>query len=169
MKYYWIRLLRLHDDPFVLARGVAIGVLVGLTPTIPFHTVLIIAFCTVGRGNVLAGLIASILVSNPLTIPLHYYAAWKLGTMLTGFHIPWSEVLQLMDTVKDAGLMDAARFIYLKGIGMMASMLLGGLALSIPFAIAAYLLSLSLYMKRRRQKLRRYLNYADKPREKKQG
>ncbi len=167
MKYYWIRLLRLQDDPFVLARGVAMGVLVGLTPTIPFHTVLIIALCTVGRGNVLAGLTASILVSNPLTIPLHYYAAWKLGTLLTGFHVPWAEVSQLMETVKDAGLIDAARFICHKGIDMMASMLLGGLVLSVPFAVAAYLLSLFLYMKRRKRKLKRYLNYAGRPREKK--
>ncbi|MEA1867995.1 MAG: DUF2062 domain-containing protein, partial [Thermodesulfobacteriota bacterium] len=40
VRYQWLRLVRLRGDPFVLARGIAIGTFIGLTPTIPFHTIL---------------------------------------------------------------------------------------------------------------------------------
>ncbi|MDP3478975.1 MAG: DUF2062 domain-containing protein, partial [Desulfoprunum sp.] len=41
-KYYYLRFLRLKGDPYSLAFGTAIGVFVGLTPTMPLHTAIIL-------------------------------------------------------------------------------------------------------------------------------
>ena len=38
-KYYYLKFIRLKGDPRSLALGTAIGVFVGLTPTIPLHTI----------------------------------------------------------------------------------------------------------------------------------
>jgi hypothetical protein len=150
MRYQWLRLLRLRGDPLVLARGVAIGIFVGLTPTIPFHTVLIIFFCAVGRGNLVAGIIVSFLVSNPLTIPLHYYLSWKVGTILTGSSLSWETVKNFMDLDYDLNMFEAVKLLYINSFRSMLSILLGGIVFALPLAIAAYFSALFLYRKRRK-------------------
>ena len=72
-KYYYLRFIRLRGKPSVLARGVAVGIFIGITPTIPFHTILALIFAYVLRGSKIAALLATFLVSNPLTFFLQYY------------------------------------------------------------------------------------------------
>ena len=38
LKYCWLKLRRLQGDPKKLAWGMALGVFIGVTPTLPFHT-----------------------------------------------------------------------------------------------------------------------------------
>jgi uncharacterized protein (DUF2062 family) len=147
VRYQWLRLVRLRGDPFILARGIAIGTFIGLTPTIPFHTVLTIFFCAVGRGHLVAGLIVSILVSNPLTIPLQYYISWKVGTILTGSSFSWEQVKYLMGIARDVNIFEAVKLIYVDSFRLMISVLLGGIVFSLPFAIAAYFSALRLYIR----------------------
>jgi uncharacterized protein (DUF2062 family) len=147
VRYQWLRLVRLRGDPFILARGIAIGTFIGLTPTIPFHTVLIIFFCAVGRGHLVAGLIVSILVSNPLTIPLQYYISWKVGTILTGSSFSWEQVKYLMGIARDVNIFEAVNLIYVDSFRLMVSILLGGIVFSLPFAITAYFSALRLYIR----------------------
>ncbi|OPL16188.1 MAG: hypothetical protein AVO38_08975 [delta proteobacterium ML8_D] len=154
-RYQWLRLLRLRGDPFVLARGVAIGIFVGLTPTIPFHTILVVFFCAAGRGNLVAGIIVSFLVSNPLTIPLHYYLAWKVGTVLTGTSLSWETVKNFMDLDYDLNMFEAVKLIYINSFRAMVSILLGGIVFSLPFAIAGYFSALFLYSKRQKRQMNR--------------
>lgn len=157
MRYQWLRLLRLGGDPFVLARGVAIGFFVGLTPTIPFHTILIIFFCAVGRGNLVAGIIVSFLVSNPLTVPLQYYLSWKVGTVITGDSISWEAVKRFMDLDYDINMFEAVKLIYIKSFRSMLSILLGGIVFALPLSIAAYFSALFLYSKRQKRRMNRII------------
>ena len=53
-KYYFLKLLRLRGTPHSIAMGAAIGVFIGLTPTIPFHTITILAITLVTRTSVIA-------------------------------------------------------------------------------------------------------------------
>jgi uncharacterized protein (DUF2062 family) len=157
VRYQWLRLVRLRGDPFVLARGIAIGTFIGFTPTIPFHTILIIFFCVVGRGHLLAGLIASLLVSNPLTIPLQYYISWKVGTILTGSSLSWEQVKYLMGIAHDVNIFEALRLIYVDSFRLMVSVLLGGIVFSLPIAITAYFSALYLYICRQKRRINRLL------------
>ena len=157
VRYQWIRLVRLRGDPFVLARGIAIGTFIGLTPTIPFHTILIIFFCAVGRGHLVAGLIVSLLVSNPLTIPLQYYISWKVGTILTGSSLSWEQVKDLMRIARDVSMLEAVKLIYINSFRSMLSVLLGGIVFSLPFAITSYFLALYLYIRRQKRRMNRLL------------
>jgi uncharacterized protein (DUF2062 family) len=157
VRYQWLRLLRLRGDPFVLARGVAIGTFIGLTPTIPFHTILIIFFCAVGRGHIVAGLVVSLLLSNPFTIPLQYYISWKVGTILTGSSLSWEHVKYLMGLARDASMFEAVKLIYINSFRSMVSVLLGGIVFSLPFAIISYFSALYLYIRRQKRRMNRLI------------
>jgi uncharacterized protein (DUF2062 family) len=156
-RYQWLRLVRLRGDPFILARGVAIGTFIGLTPTIPFHTILIIFFCAVGRGHLVAGLVASLLLSNPFTIPLQYYISWKVGSILTGSSLSWEHVKYLMGLARDASMFEAVKLIYINSFRSMVSVLLGGIVFSLPFAIISYFSALYLYIRRQKRRMNRLI------------
>ncbi|WP_051434664.1 DUF2062 domain-containing protein [Desulfonatronum lacustre] len=68
----------LRTDPEALARGVAVGLFIGLTPTFGVQTALIVAGCILLRGNVCTALAAS-WVCNPLTIVPLYWSFHALG------------------------------------------------------------------------------------------
>ncbi|MBA1146758.1 DUF2062 domain-containing protein [Ectothiorhodospiraceae bacterium WFHF3C12] len=65
-------------DDHVIARGVAVGLFVGLTPTVGVQTLLMIAGCVMLRGNFPAAFLVS-WVSNPLTMAPLYVAFNALG------------------------------------------------------------------------------------------
>ena len=85
--YWWQEFVRklkeLRGRPRELALGVAIGVFVGITPTIPFHTVLAVALAAALRGSKLAAALG-VWIANPLTIPIFYYGSYRLGSFALG-------------------------------------------------------------------------------------
>jgi len=64
--------------------GMAIGVFIAITPTIPFHTVLAVSLAALLRGSKLAAALG-VWVSNPLTIPFFYYGSYRLGRFVLGY------------------------------------------------------------------------------------
>ncbi|MBW2465955.1 MAG: DUF2062 domain-containing protein, partial [Deltaproteobacteria bacterium] len=88
-RYYYLRFIRLRGEPSVLARGIAVGTFIGITPTIPFHTILALLFSFILRGSKVAALLASVLVSNPLTFFPQYYFSWKIGNWFTPGNHSW--------------------------------------------------------------------------------
>jgi uncharacterized protein (TIGR03546 family) len=81
LRYYWLKILRLQDDPKQLAWGMALGVFIGMTPTMPFHTLLALSLAAfLGVSPVAAYL--GIWVMNPVTVAPIYVAAYKVGKFL---------------------------------------------------------------------------------------
>ena len=64
-----------------MARGVAVGLFFGLTPTVGFQTLLMIIGCMVVRGNFLAAFVLS-WVSNPVTMGPMYWALNVIGEVV---------------------------------------------------------------------------------------
>lgn len=149
-----VRVLRLKGDPFSLARGVGIGVFVGLTPTIPFHTALTGLFCLLCRGNVLAGIASNVLVSNPVTIPLHYAAAWVVGSLLFPGASSWDQVSGILAEIRHASLLDVPTILGY-GLRILGPLLLGGVLIALPPAILAYFLVLRSYIALHRRRSER--------------
>ncbi|MBT8346598.1 MAG: DUF2062 domain-containing protein [Desulfofustis sp.] len=155
-KYYFLKLLRLRGTPQSIAMGAAIGVFIGLTPTIPFHTVTILAITVVTRTSVIAALITSVLVCNPLTYIAIYYFSLLLGNLVTPFTLNWDTIKQVLDVVLSDGSLES-RIQPLLSIGYEATvlMMVGGTVLALPFAISTYYGCLFLvisYRRKRRQK-----------------
>ncbi len=142
VRYYYLRFVRLRGEPSEIARGVGIGLFVGLTPTIPLHTVFILFLTLVSRSSKLAGLLASVVVSNPLTIPPTYYLSWRVGEGLTGTDISWATIKSVMELVlSDAGFVERLTAVMQLGREALVTLLLGGFVLALPFAVAGYFLS----------------------------
>ncbi|MCA1791864.1 MAG: DUF2062 domain-containing protein [Thioalkalivibrio sp.] len=82
-----------------IARGIGIGLLVGLTPTVGLQTMMMLAGCPLVRGNFPAAFAIS-WVSNPLTLPPMIYAYHELGEWLFG---SWVRTLfEGSDAIDDA-------------------------------------------------------------------
>ena len=81
---HWIaRVKELHGDPHYVAIGMAIGVFVSITPTIPFQSIIAVCLSLIFRGSKAAAAIG-VWFSNPLTIPILYFASFKTGVLLFG-------------------------------------------------------------------------------------
>jgi uncharacterized protein len=102
-RYYYLRFLRLQDHPHVLARGVAIGLFIGGTPTMPFHTVLTLLLAVILRGSKLAALIAGFVITNPLTVFPIYFLCWWLGSLLTGSDLCWEQIDMVLSSIYAGG------------------------------------------------------------------
>jgi uncharacterized protein len=119
----------LTGGPETIARGVAIGLFIGLTPTVGIQTALMIAVCVLLSGNFPAAF-ASSFVANPVTIAPLYWGYHEIGEKMVEF---------LPET---AGMPEAAR---LGGIGGIGGEILytglGSLLIAVPVAATAYLLT----------------------------
>ncbi len=82
---FYRQFLSLKGEPSQIAAGMAIGVFIGVTPTIPFHTVAVIFLCLVFRQNLTAALLGATCISNPVTIPLFYVTQYELGRSLLNY------------------------------------------------------------------------------------
>jgi hypothetical protein len=74
----------LDVDEFTLARGVAVGLFIGLTPTVGIQTLLMLVMSVVLRANFPAAFVASC-INNPLTFPAFYFGFHQLGQLLMRF------------------------------------------------------------------------------------
>jgi uncharacterized protein (DUF2062 family) len=81
---FYERFISLKGETAQIAAGLAIGVFVGVTPTIPFHTGIIVLIGLLFRQNITAGYLGAWIVSNPLTVPLLYISQYELGRFLLG-------------------------------------------------------------------------------------
>lgn len=129
LRYYYLRIKNLSGNPRSIASGMAIGVFIGLTPTIPFHTVIILLATSLLSSSRIAGIIGATVVSNPVTIPIHYYLAYYLGKWVTAFKISLPATYSIIDTVH-------------AGWKLALTMLIGGVILGIIPAVITYFLTL---------------------------
>ncbi len=113
----------MKSGPEAMARGVAIGLFIGLTPTVGFQTVLMIILCIALAGNFPTAFVASF-VSNPLTTAPLYWGYHSLGEAVFRY-------MPLLTHDPDAW--------YLQGIGdEITFTLLGSLLIATPTAMAGY-------------------------------
>ncbi|MBI4633777.1 MAG: DUF2062 domain-containing protein [Deltaproteobacteria bacterium] len=141
MRKYYDRFLSLRGEPRTIAMGMAIGVFVGVTPTIPLHTVLIVLVGITFRQNISAGYLGSWLISNPLTIPFFYVAEYRLGKYLLGNHAP-------LTVITDYSLFHLLQY----GWGVAAPLLAGGIVIAPFFAVPAYFITRRLLIAVRNKK-----------------
>ena len=157
-RYYYLRFIRLRGHPSVLARGVAVGTFIGITPTIPFHTILALIFAIILRGSKVTALLAAVIVSNPLTFFLQYYFSWKIGNWFTPAEHSWDEVSGLLDAVVNGENYRGA-FTVLAEIGLDSLVILigGGIILAIPFTIAFYVLTYMFFRSINKKRLEKHV------------
>jgi uncharacterized protein (DUF2062 family) len=118
----------LQGDPHYIAMGMAIGVFVGFTPTLPFHTIIAILLAFVLRGSKPAAIIG-VWSGNPVTIPFFYIGSYKVGMFIHGnsapFDIKYESITELLDL----------------GLDVTLAMITGGVIIGVLPAIATYFIT----------------------------
>ena len=120
----------LHVDEFALARGIAVGLFVGFTPTVGIQTFMMLAGSLAFRANFFAAFIVSN-VSNPLTMAPLYYGFNQLGEWLL-HELPVS-VAPAVTTLEDEIAHETLAIV------------LGSLVIAIPAATLGYFAFLALW------------------------
>lgn len=157
-RYYYLRFLRLKGDPHSIARGVGIGIFIGITPTIPFHTVALLIMAPLCRANFIAAFTASASMCNPLTYFPQYYLSWLIGNFLTPRDLSWERISAVMEIVlSDAGYGEILHSLSTLGMDTVIILLLGGVVLATPPAILAYFASLRFFIALRDKKRAKHI------------
>ncbi len=103
---------------------------VGVTPTIPFHTVIIVLVGLLFRQNITAAYLGSWIISNPLTIPLFYVSEYELGRFLLGMeHCRFEFTDYSMSAIAATGWV------------ILLPLLTGGILMAPFFAVPAYFIT----------------------------
>ncbi|MCK4837984.1 MAG: DUF2062 domain-containing protein [Desulfobulbaceae bacterium] len=145
-RFYFLKFKRLRGDAASLARGVALGVFIGITPTIPMHTVSILLLSFPFRASKISALLASVMVSNPLTFFPTYYFSWLIGDRFLPGILTWEKIDSIMILIDTkAGFTIIITELSKLGIDALTVLLLGGCVLATPFAIVGYFLSLKFF------------------------
>jgi uncharacterized protein len=144
-RYHWLKFLRLQEDPRKIAGGMALGVFIAFTPTIPFHMVGAIILAALLRVSPVTAFLG-IQICNPLTIPAIYIAAYKVGQFLLyrGKPLVFPETFSFKAWIE---------VLWQGGVALQV----GGVILAIPPAIAAYFLTLWIVQRRHRRKMEKAL------------
>lgn len=80
-----LRFLRLHGTPNDIARGFALGIFIGMTPTFGLQMLIAVFFAMLLRENKLAAVLG-VWITNPLTAPFIYAAEYETGRVLLGLN-----------------------------------------------------------------------------------
>lgn len=87
MKLNLIRFLRLRGTPDEIAKGFALGVFIGMTPTFGVQMILAVFAAILLKENKIAAVIG-VWITNPLTAPFIYAAEYEVGRLLLGSDRP---------------------------------------------------------------------------------
>ena len=121
----------LQGEPQYIARGMALGVFISITPTIPLHTIIALALAFIFKASKPAAAIG-VWLCNPLTMPFFYIASYKTGVFLLGTAVPLNQELNSITALLDMGL------------DVTVAMVAGGLIVGLIPGVAAYFITLKL-------------------------
>lgn len=154
-KFYLHKLTRLQGNPRFLAGGSAIGVLIGLTPTIPLHTICIIGLAFLTRRSAIAGIIISFLVCNPLTFIPIYYCSYLVGNEFTPYSLDWSTIETTVEILQHSHSIQH-QITIIAGLGheTISLMVIGGILFAAPFALVSYFGFLRFFTKIHNRRIR---------------
>jgi uncharacterized protein (TIGR03546 family) len=143
IKDFYNRFLSLNGRPEEIARAMALGVFVGVTPTIPFHTALIMVICLFFRQNITAALLGATIISNPVTIPFFYLAEYEIGRLMLG-------ISESPFIVADYDLHSILEM----GWHILQPLMVGGLLLAVAVTVPSYFLTYHAVVKLRNRNVK---------------
>jgi uncharacterized protein (DUF2062 family) len=146
VKRFYRRFLKLRGTSQQIAKGMALGLFIGMTPFLGFHTAMAIMFASLFKwSKIAAGL--GVFITNPLTAPVIYTLTYRLGVLVTGFsdHHQW---LKLFEPGGVIGLVKSSPMI-------IVDMLVGGGIIGLPLSIVGYYVTFAMVSSARNRMQRR--------------
>jgi hypothetical protein len=140
------RFLKIRGEPRQIAYGLALGIFIGMTPFMGFHTIMALLVAAACRWNKFSA-VAGILITNPLTAPFIYPVTYVVGNAVLGIsNLPHPEkVLSL----------EAAADLIQSSPAILMDLFAGGIIIGLPLSIVAYWVALAAVEKYRRKAIPR--------------
>jgi len=148
---------RLNGNPHYVAFGMAIGVFVAITPTIPFHTILALALAILLKASKPAALLG-VWVSNPITVVFLYLACYKVGHFFFEGSLQAQESIELLIEHLESDAHFSQKVSYFNEfartqIKTFMIMNAGGVILGLPSGVVTYFITKRFFAKLRKGKL----------------
>jgi uncharacterized protein (DUF2062 family) len=126
------RFLKIRGQPREIALGFALGLFVGMTPFIGLHTVMAISLAALLKWNKISAAVA-VWFTNAATAPFIYSITYVVGARIAGINqvFSWKNVESL----------SAVYRLILHTPEMIWAMVIGGVILGFPLAVAGYYLA----------------------------
>ena len=144
LRYIYLSLSRLREDPHELALGMALGIFVGMLPIIPLHTVVAVALALAFRASKITAAVG-VWICNPITIYPVYKYAYDLGSLILGFDRNAKTLSPVIETIRNEEFLHMITAILSTGGKVAAAFLMGGLTLGIISAVPSYFIFLYLF------------------------
>jgi uncharacterized protein (DUF2062 family) len=123
------RLVSLRDDPRKVALGFALGLFVGMSPYMMFHTITALFLASLLKWNRLSAAVG-VFITNPVTAPVVYQMTYLAGKQV----IPTSGV----DPIPESFSLTAVMDIFKGAPELLWVLTVGGIFTGIPIAIIGY-------------------------------
>ncbi|NOX35380.1 MAG: DUF2062 domain-containing protein [Deltaproteobacteria bacterium] len=149
------KIKKLNGDPHYVAFGMAIGVFVSITPTIPFHTILAVTLAILLKASKPAALIG-VWVSNPFTVVFLYLASYKVGHFFFGNSMQALKSIEVLIHHLETDIDFSQKIIYFTEfiktkIKTFMIMTAGGALIGLPSGLVAYFITRNFFAKLRRK------------------
>jgi uncharacterized protein (DUF2062 family) len=138
LKKGYRRFLKIRGHPNEIALGLGLGLFVGMTPSMGFHTAIAVFFAALFKWNKISSAIG-VWITNPLTAPFIYGVNYFIGAKLIG--------LPKIYSFPQANGFAKIYKIMLKAPEIFWALTIGGIVLGLPLAVAGYYFSYSVVQK----------------------
>ncbi|RME78089.1 MAG: DUF2062 domain-containing protein, partial [Planctomycetota bacterium] len=145
LQKYILLILQLKDSPESIARGVAIGMVVAMTPTVGIQMMIVLFISLFIRLNRIAGCIV-VYISNPFTmIPIYWLDYW-IGAKVMGYEMitrqEFSKLFEFQTSTFYEQFLEFSRNCLALGMEVVIPMFVGGLILGLILGIPLYPITL---------------------------
>jgi len=129
LKKAYTRFLKIRGEPREIALGFSLGLLVGMTPTMGFHTVIAVFFASLFKWNKISSALA-VWITNPFTAPVIYSMTYVVGAKAMGLTMSH----KLSDGLSSSNFIEMIK----KTPEIFSAMTIGGFIIGIPLSLVGY-------------------------------
>lgn len=129
LKKAYTRFLKIRGEPREIALGFSLGLLVGMTPAMGFHTVIAVFFATFFKWNKISAALA-VWITNPFTAPVIYSMNYVVGAKAMGL----TKAYKLSDGLTSSTFLEMIK----KTPEIFGAMTIGGFIIGIPLSLVGY-------------------------------
>ena len=123
------RFIRIRGEPREIGLGFALGLFIGMSPSMGFQMALAIFFAALLKWNKISAAVA-VWITNPVTAPLIYSMNYLIGARILG--------LENIFRIQSDLSLSTGVAILRKSPEIIGAMTLGGVILGIPLAVGGY-------------------------------
>lgn len=129
LKKAYERLLKVRGEPREVSLGFALGIFIGMSPTMGFQMPIAIFFAALLKWNKISA-VMGVWITNPMTAPFLYGFTYFVGAKILGVR----NLAGMMNNIDRSTVSE----ILSEGPEILWSLVIGGIVIGLPLAVASY-------------------------------